>query len=365
MDGLHRPWLIEQVNLVVADRENLSGDPGGRIGAKEHGKRRDLFRRHALKRFDAALVLFRLCGYRLDHARERKRRNAVRPHVEPGHVERDAARKAHDAELGRHVVRLPEIADKTGGRRHVHEGARILLTEQRRDRAAHIERTIEMHGNHVGPVRPAHLVKNHVAQDSGIVDEDGEAAERFDRHFHDGCGVFWFGNRKRRRDRFSAGFFYGVDRFLCRAGIAAFTLQTRADVADHDTRTLFREQGSDTSPDAASCPCYDRNLAGNDARHQRPHISSATSTIIRSLAHCSSSASTLPSSVEAKPHCGDRHSLSSEMYLEAASMRRLISSFDSRRPVLVVTSPSTTWRSFGTSLSGSKPPARSVSYSMK
>src|SRR5450759_2237202 len=39
----------------------------------------------------------------------------------------------------------------------------------------------------------------------------------------------------------------------------------------------------------------------------QPQISSARSTIILSLAHCSSSASTLPSSVEAKPHWGDRH----------------------------------------------------------
>src|SRR5579884_1274019 len=38
----------------------------------------------------------------------------------------------------------------------------------------------------------------------------------------------------------------------------------------------------------------------------QPHTSSAISTIIRSFAHCSSSASTLPSSVEAKPHCGAR-----------------------------------------------------------
>ena len=162
--------------------------------------------------------------------------------------------------------------------------------------------------DHVGPVRPAHLVKDHVTQDAGIVDEDVDAAEGFERHFHDGFGVFRFGNRKRRRDRFSAGFFYGVDRFLRRAGIAAFSLQARADVADHDTRTLFREQHGDASPDAAPCPCYDRGLAGNNASHQRPHTSSATSTIIRSFAHCSSSASTLPSSVEAKPHCGDRHS---------------------------------------------------------
>ena len=39
-----------------------------------------------------------------------------------------------------------------------------------------------------------------------------------------------------------------------------------------------------------------------------PHTSSAISTIMRSFAHCSSSDSTLPSSVEAKPHCGDRQS---------------------------------------------------------
>ena len=49
-------------------------------------------------------------------------------------------------------------------------------------------------------------------------------------------------------------------------------------------------------------------------------------TIMRSFAHCSSSASTLPSSVEAKPHCGDRQSWSSATYLVASSMRRLMSS---------------------------------------
>ena len=38
----------------------------------------------------------------------------------------------------------------------------------------------------------------------------------------------------------------------------------------------------------------------------QPHTSFESSTIIRNFAHCSSSASTLPSSVEAKPHCGER-----------------------------------------------------------
>ena len=67
---------------------------------------------------------------------------------------------------------------------------------------------------------------------------------------------------------------------------------------------------------------------------QCPQTSSANSTIILSFAHCSSSASTLPSSVEAKPHCGDRQSWSSATYLVASSMRRLMSSLASSLPLL-------------------------------
>src|SRR5205085_7023934 len=96
-----------------------------------------------------------------------------------------------------------------------------------------------------------------------------------------------------------------------------------------------------------------------------PQTSSANSTIIRSFAHCSSSARMLPSSVEAKPHCGDRQSWSSETYFDAWSMRRLSSSLDSSLPDFEVTRPSTTVLPFGTKRSGSKPPARSESYSMK
>ena len=55
-----------------------------------------------------------------------------------------------------------------------------------------------------------------------------------------------------------------------------------------------------------------------------PHTSSATSTIIRNFAHCSSSVSVLPSSVEAKPHCGDSASCSSGTNFAASSMRRLM-----------------------------------------
>ena len=104
---------------------------------------------------------------------------------------------------------------------------------------------------------------------------------------------------------------------------------------------------------------------GSKPPARRPQISSASSTIIRSLAHCSSSARILPSSVEAKPHCGDRHSCSSGTYFAASSIRRLRSSLDSSRPDFDVTRPSTIVLSLGTKRSGSKPPARSLSYSMK
>src|SRR6185503_4394263 len=60
----------------------------------------------------------------------------------------------------------------------------------------------------------------------------------------------------------------------------------------------------------------------------RPHTSSATSTIRRSFAHCSSAAITLPSSVEAKPHCGDSANWSSGTNFAASSMRRRSASFD-------------------------------------
>ena len=55
---------------------------------------------------------------------------------------------------------------------------------------------------------------------------------------------------------------------------------------------------------------------------------------VRSFAHCCSSARILPSSVEAKPHCGDRQNCSSATYQAASSMRRLMSSFRSSAPLL-------------------------------
>src|SRR5690606_6532129 len=96
-----------------------------------------------------------------------------------------------------------------------------------------------------------------------------------------------------------------------------------------------------------------------------PHTSSAIARTSRSFAHCCSSVSRLPSSVEEKPHCGERQSCSSGTNFAASSILRLISSLDSSSPVFDVISPSTTVLFLGTKRKGSKPPARAESYSMK
>src|SRR6476620_11976831 len=104
MNGLDRPRLVEQINLVVADRENLPGNAGGRLSAQIDCKRCDLLRGHLLEGFDAAFILFRLRRNRLDHARERKGRDAIRAYIETRHVQCDATRQTYDAKLRSHVV---------------------------------------------------------------------------------------------------------------------------------------------------------------------------------------------------------------------------------------------------------------------
>src|SRR5262249_53645092 len=108
------------------------------------------------------------------------------------------------------------------------------------------------------------------------------------------------------------------------------------------------------------------DLRGRGIQHYgAPQTSSAVSTTRRSLAICSSRDSELPSSVEEKPHCGDRHSWSMSTNLLASSIRRLMSSLTSSSPFLLVTKPRTTYLPFGTKRSGAKPPERSSSNSMK
>ena len=77
----------------------------------------------ALQLRDACFRLRRLGGDRGDHPAPGERRDAVRAHVEPLHVERDRLRQRGEPELRRGVVRLADVADQAGGGGHVDVGA--------------------------------------------------------------------------------------------------------------------------------------------------------------------------------------------------------------------------------------------------
>src|SRR5207253_1938647 len=99
--------------------------------------------------------------------------------------------------------------------------------------------------------------------------------------------------------------------------------------------------------------------------HAFPHTLPATATICASFASCSACPSGLPLTELAKPHCGLSARLSSGANFAASSIRRSSSCAVSTRALLVETRPRTARFPFGNSRSGSKPPARAVSYSRK
>src|SRR5262249_29065512 len=119
--------------------------------------------------------------------------------------------------------------------------------------------------------------------------------------------------------------------------------------------------GTSTLSESKAC-----GYAGTGRTHQvEPHTSRAVSTTRRSLASSPSSSMALPPMPLENPHCGLSASCSSGACLLASSMRRLSSSFDSSLPLLVVTRPRTATLPLGRKRSGSKPPARALSYSRK
>jgi hypothetical protein len=174
-----------------------------------------------------------------------------------------------DAELRRHVIGLPEIADQRRGRSHVHEGAGILLAELHRASPAHVEGTVEMHRQHVRPVRPAHAMEDAVAQNAGIIDQDVDPAEGRQRRLDDLVGVLGLRDGERRCDRLAAAGLDFLDHVMRRAGIRAGAFKARADVADDDTGAFLRQQPGNAAPDAPARTGDDCDLAGD---HTRSHL---------------------------------------------------------------------------------------------
>jgi hypothetical protein len=123
----------------------------------------------------------------------------------------------------------------------------------------------QVHGDHVMPVRPAHAVENAVAQDAGIVDENVDAPECFQRRADDLVGILWLDDRERGGDGLSAcGFDLGHD-FVRRAVVRSHAVERRADIGDDHACALRRHQHRDGAADAAPAAGDDRHFAGHYA----------------------------------------------------------------------------------------------------
>src|ERR1700678_1981458 len=152
----------------------------------------------------------------------------------------------------------------------MHIAAGLLLAEGRRAGAAHDEAAVEVNVDNVGPVGPAHAMKNAIAQDAGIVDQNVDAAEGIERRLHDLVAIGRLADRQRRGDRFAAGLFYFLDYRLRRPRVSAGTFKACADVANHNAGTLLRHQYRDGAADAAPGSGHDSDFAFHNARHQLP-----------------------------------------------------------------------------------------------
>ncbi len=113
----------------------------------------------------------------------------------------------------------------------------------------------------------AHLVEDDVAQYSGIVNQNVDAAESIERQLDDRFAVLWLDDGQRRRDRLAALLLDRLDGFLRRAGIVASAFKAGADIANHHVGALGGEQHGDAAADTAPRPGDDGNFTRNISRH--------------------------------------------------------------------------------------------------
>jgi hypothetical protein len=168
---------------------------------------------------------------------------------------------AIDAELGRRIIGLAEIADQARGRGEVYERAGILLAEVTRGGMRGVERAHQMDlDDHLEGV-DRHLVEDRVAQDAGIVHHTVDAAIGVHRLLDDLAGRNGFGDRLEIGDGGAAGLGDFLDDFFRRCGAGAGAIGGHAGIVDDDLGTFSGAEHRNAAADAASRAGDDDDLA--------------------------------------------------------------------------------------------------------
>ena len=176
--------------------------------------------------------------------------------------------RPHDAELGRGVVRLPEVADEPRGRRHVDEAAGTLRPEPGRCGPRGVEAPLEVHADDRVPVVLGHLVEDGIAENPRVVDDDVDPPEALDRlldhplrggEIHDAVEV---------RLRLAARVANGGDRLQRRDPVLAVAGGGAARIVHDHLRAVRSQHLRNLGADAASGAGDQRDLSFNHPGHE-------------------------------------------------------------------------------------------------
>jgi hypothetical protein len=114
----------------------------------------------------------------------------------------------------------------------MHENAAALVAEESRGGVRYIERAEQMNFDHQFEISDAHLVKDCIAQNAGIVDDAVELAEMIERRLHYGRGGGGFGHRVEVRHRHAAFLPDQLHYLLDRTAALAAAVGGTAEIVD-------------------------------------------------------------------------------------------------------------------------------------
>ncbi|MNG14769.1 hypothetical protein D3C84_985490 [compost metagenome] len=137
----------------------------------------------------------------------------------------------------------------------MNEGAAALFLEFRGCSTAYVEGAFQVHEDHRVELFFAHPVEDHVAQVSGIVDHDVDAAEVLAGGVDHGLSLGEIGDRGGVGKGLPAHRLDFIDHCVSRSLSGGIAIQGHAEVIDHHFGTGRRQCQGNAAADTAACAC--------------------------------------------------------------------------------------------------------------
>lgn len=152
------------------------------------------------------------------------------------------------------------------------QGTGLLLAHVRQGRAAGEIAAVQVDLDDGAPFGLRHLVHHGIAQDTGDVDDSVDAPEVSDGLGDHAFGARTLGNAVGVGAGLAAGGLdraHDIDRW---AVVLALAAETGAQVVDHDTSALGRQQTGDLTPDPPPGTRHQRHLAIHQTHDRLPRL---------------------------------------------------------------------------------------------